>query len=123
MRERGEQIAHPGLDVKSFKEREGAVPFGVGFVGQLHTRFLSPEKIGTHGDITLGGKAVAKRTHHGVDAEDFLDHHKAGTVAALGQRGITAEVGAIERAYGDVGHEELLKLVVQQAGERQKEEQ
>ncbi len=62
----------------------GALPLFIAVIGQLHARFLSPEKIRAGYDKPSRGVPIRNGAHVSVDSENFLQKNQAGTFSARG---------------------------------------
>src|SRR5579864_1549735 len=77
---------------------EGAFPLRVGAVAELHARFQPPEKIRREREIAARREFVGNRSHHGIDAENFLNHDQPRPSSRDWRREIAAEL-AIRAAF------------------------
>ena len=83
--------------IEALIKREGSLPFRFRSVGQLNAGFLSPKQVGANRNEAVRRIPIADSAHIFVDAEDFLQHDDARTVATRGQSHVSVEFSAIER--------------------------
>ena len=90
-------IADTGLCVEASHQIEGALPFGVGLIGEFDARLEPPKKIRHQRKKSVGGQCVRCCAHRTVDAEYFLYDDDARAASGGGDSQITGE-----RAVGPV---------------------
>ena len=84
-------------------ERPGALLVGI---AEVDPPFEPVEHVRREDDIALFGEVIAGRADRFVHAEDFLQDHQAGALAALRQGEITLECAAVRGGNVDelAGH-------------------
>src|SRR5258708_4978998 len=98
VRKRRLNIGNAFVLVEAAHQLESPLPFGVRLVCELDAGFEAPEQIRDDGKVTARSKVVGDRAHHGVDAEDLLDHHNARSTlgSGIGEIGAEFAVGTFD---------------------------
>src|SRR5690348_15400578 len=90
--DRGLDVPDAGVLIEATHQVEGALPLRIRAIAELHARLQAPEQIGREREITARGKFVRDRSHHAVDAEDFLNHDQSRPSSRRGRSEISAEL-------------------------------
>ena len=90
----GRDVLDAGIDVELLEELERLLPL-LRRIGHVDHRLHAPEQIRRQHDIAFLGIELGDLAHIGVDAEDLLAQHDAGTAAARRHRHISLEPAAV----------------------------
>ncbi len=80
-RQRRGDVVNALVGVERAEQLEGPLPVLLGLVGELNAGLNAPEQVRAHREEALRGEVIADPAHHGVDAEDLLDHDDSGAGA------------------------------------------
>jgi hypothetical protein len=93
----GGDVDHALVHVETLHQSECLAPIFLGLVGKLNAGLQPPEQVRGEREAAARRVVVADLAHHVIDAEDFLDHHHAGSVTRRRTREIGPE--AAVRAF------------------------